>query len=101
MRISYIIGTVICFSLAGAAVAQDTSAPAVMAQSTDPEYTNAEVEKAIWALLDEPDKAFVALSTPEFMSLGEGFDIPDGGASITELAMAAPGGAFDPRDLEK
>src|SRR5687768_9974960 len=102
MRAAYIVGTVIYFSLLGASVAQETSAPtaAHMAASTDPEHTNAKVEKKIWELLDEPDKPFVSLSAPEFMSLGEGFDIPDGGASITELAMAAAGGAFDPRDLE-
>ena len=71
------------------------------AGSQNPELTNPSVEKKIWALLDEPGKAFVALSTPDFMSLGEGFDIPDGGKSIQEIAKAAPGGAFDPRDLEK
>jgi hypothetical protein len=96
MRISYIAGTVFCLSLASAAFAQNTSAP-----NADPEYTNEAVEKEIWSLLDMPDEPFVSLPAPEFMKLGEGFDIPDGGASITELANAAPGGAFDPRDVEK
>lgn len=96
MRISYIVGTAFCLSLAGAAFAQNTSAP-----NPDPEYTNAAVEEKIWSLLDMPDKPFVSLPAPDFMALGEGFDIPDGGTSITALAMAAPGGAFDPRDLEK
>ena len=99
MRAAYIVGTVIYFSLVGASFAQDTSAPA--SASADLEHTNPEIEHKIWELLDEPDKPFVSLSAPDFMGLGEGFDIPDGGTSITELAMAAPGGAFDPRDLEK
>jgi len=98
MRAAYIVGTVIYFSLVGASFAQDTSAPA--SASADLEHTNPEIEHKIWELLDEPDKPFVSLSAPDFMGLGEGFDIPDGGTSITELAMAAPGGAFDPRDLE-
>lgn len=75
------------------------SAPAAAAQ--DPELTNPAVEKKIWALLDEPNKTYVSLSTPDFMSLGAGFDIPDEGRSIHEIAVAAPGGAFDPRQLEK
>jgi hypothetical protein len=29
-----------------------------------------------------------------------GWDLPDGGETVTDLANAAPGGAFDPRDLE-
>jgi hypothetical protein len=67
----------------------------------DPEFTNTVVEKKIWSLLDQSKPTFVSLDTPDFMALGEGFDIPDGGKSITDLANAAPGGAFDPRDLEK
>jgi hypothetical protein len=78
-----------------------TSGLPALAETRSPELTNATVEKKIWALLDEPDKQFVSLSVPDFMSLGEGFDIPDGGKSIMDLAAAAPGGAFDPRDLEK
>ena len=60
----------------------------------DPEFTNTVVEKKIWSLLDESKPTFVSLSTPDFMALGEGFDIPDRGKSITDLATAAPGGAF-------
>jgi len=67
----------------------------------DPEFTNTAVEHKIWSLLDDSKATFVSLDIPDFMSLGEGFDIPDGGKSITDLANAAPGGAFDPRDLEK
>ena len=70
------------------------------AQKKDPELTNPVVEKKIWSLLDEK-KTYVSLSTPDFMALGAGFDIPDGGKSIMDLAAAAPGGAIDPRDLEK
>ncbi|AOS45716.1 hypothetical protein Verru16b_02803 [Lacunisphaera limnophila] len=60
-----------------------------------------EVEKKIWALLDDPKSVYVSLDTPSFMSLGAGFELPDGGKQVTALALAAPGGAFDPRDLEK
>lgn len=75
--------------------------PPSSAATQEPELTNPAIEKKIWALLDEPDKQFVSLSTPDFMSLGTGFDIPDGGKSIHDIATAAPGGAFDPRALEK
>jgi|GEM_PF-821775 len=76
-------------------------APLASASTKDPELTNPAIEKKIWALLDEPNKTFVSLSTPDFMSLGVGFDIPDQGKSIQEIAAAAAGGAFDPRALEK
>src|SRR5688572_24702617 len=59
------------------------------------------VEKKIWSLLDDPKSVYVSLDTPSFMSLGVGFTLPDGGKHVTELALKAPGGAFDPRDLEK
>ena len=62
-------------------------------------YANPEVEKKIHALLDDPKSVYVSLDTPSFMSLG--WDLPDGGKAVTALALAAPGGAFDPRDLEK
>lgn len=96
MRAAHIIGTAILLSLSVASIAQESSAPPM-----DPEHTNAKIEKEIWTLLDKPDKPFVSLPAPDFLSLGEGFEIPDAGASITALAMAAPDGAFDPRDLEK
>ena len=72
-----------------------------VAQSKNPEQTNAVVEKKIWSLLDEKKAVFVSLPEADFRALGEGFDLPDGGKTVTELAKAAPGGAFDPRDLEK
>jgi hypothetical protein len=60
---------------------------------------NESVEKKIWSLLDDPKAVYVSLDTPSFMSLG--WDLPDGGKTVTDLALAAPGGAFDPRDLNK
>jgi hypothetical protein len=56
-------------------------------------------EKKIFALLDDPKAVYVSLPTDDFMALG--WELPDGGKSVTALALAAPGGAFDPRDLEK
>jgi hypothetical protein len=74
---------------------------AAAAQSKNPELTNPVVEKKIWSLLDDKKATFVSLSEPDFRALGEGFDLPDGGKTVTDLAKAAPGGAFDPRELEK
>ena len=59
------------------------------------------LEQKIWTLLDNDKAPFVALSEPDFRALGAGFDLPDGGRAVTELAEKAPGGAFDPRDLSK
>ncbi|HYC71095.1 MAG TPA: hypothetical protein VEB66_07815 [Opitutaceae bacterium] len=64
-------------------------------------HATPDIEKRIWALLDDPKSVYVSLSTPDFMALGAGFELPDGGRHVTELALAAPGGAFDPRELEK
>jgi hypothetical protein len=58
-------------------------------------------EEKIWSLLDDPTAAYVSLGEAEFRALGAGFDLPDGGRSITRLAEQAPGGAFDPRDVAK
>ena len=41
----------------------------------------------------------VSLAESDFRALGAGFDLPDGGRSVTALAEKAPGGAFDPRDV--
>jgi hypothetical protein len=59
------------------------------------------LEQKIWALLDNDKVPYAALSEPDFRALGAGFDLPDGGRAVTELADKAPGGAFDPRDLAK
>ena len=58
-------------------------------------------DKKIWSLLDDPKSVYVSLSEPDFRALGEGFELPDGGRAVTALAQAAPGGAFDPRDVAK
>src|SRR5215469_6929761 len=59
------------------------------------------LEQKIWTLLDDSKAAYVSLGEAEFRALGSGFDLPDGGRSITHLAEQAPGGAFDPRDVAK
>src|SRR4030042_2419144 len=41
------------------------------------------------------------VSPPLFESLWEDVFLPDRGSIVKELAGASPGGAFDPRDLEK
>jgi hypothetical protein len=58
-------------------------------------------EQKIWALLGDSEATYVSLGEAEFRALGAGFDLPDGGASVTRLAEQAPGGAFDPRDVAK
>src|SRR4051812_37954597 len=57
-------------------------------------------DKKIWSLLDNSKSVYVSLSEPDFRGL-ESFDLPDGGRAVTALAQAAPGGAFDPRDVAK
>jgi len=92
---------VMCLSGLFVAVSMMFQALPAQAQAKDPELTNSVVEKKIWSLLDNDKATFVSLSEPDFRALGEGFDLPDGGKTVTALAKAAPGGAFDPRDLEK
>ena len=79
---------------------------AVLAQQTrsaahSPDWTNKVIEEKIWKLLEDNKSVFVTLPEPDFRALGEGFDLPDGGKTVTDLAMSAPGGAFDPRNLSK
>jgi hypothetical protein len=87
--------TVVLF-LVTAAVAQQTRTA-----GHPPDWTNTVIEEKIWKLLDDVKSVFVTLPEADFRALGEGFDLPDGGKTVTDLAMAAPGGAFDPRDLSK
>lgn len=73
----------------------------VAALSVASVHADEAIEARLHALLDRADAPFVSLSTSDFMALGEDFVLPDGGRQVTALALAAPGGAFDPRDLEK
>jgi hypothetical protein len=75
---------------AGLAVA--TAASPVAAQT---------VEQKIWSLLDNPRAVFVSLPEADFRAAGNGWTLPDGGRTVTQLAARAPGGAFDPRDLAR
>lgn len=63
-------------------------------------FADPALEQKIWSRLDE-DKIFAALAKDDFLALGAGFDLPDGGKTVTELTLKAPGGALDFRDLEK
>jgi hypothetical protein len=65
------------------------------------DLTNHDVEQKIWKLLNDDKSVYVSLPEADFRALGEGFDLPDGGNTVTDLAMKAPGGAFDPRDVAK
>ena len=45
------------------------------------------------------DRSYAALPAQTFETMG--WDLPDGGRTVKAIADAAPGGAFDPRQLEK
>src|SRR5215470_1884466 len=75
--------------------------PQTRSAAHSPDWTNRVIEEKIWKLLEDAKSVFVTLPEPDFRALGEGFDLPDGGKTVTDLATAAPGGAFDPRDLVK
>ena len=60
-----------------------------------------DLEQTIWKLLDDDRSPYVSLPESDFRALGTGFDPPDGGNAVTDLALNAPGGAFDPRDVDK
>jgi hypothetical protein len=45
------------------------------------------------------NRAYAVLPAPIFETLG--WDLPDAGRTVKAIADAAPGGAFDPRQLEK
>jgi hypothetical protein len=77
-------------------------APVHPRQSLEPDFgaTSAhELEQKIWRLLDDSKAVYVSLAEADFRALGDGFDLPDGGRNVTELALKASGGAFDPRDV--
>src|SRR5687768_15264568 len=73
--------------------AQTPARAAVVTAASSP------VEDRIWRLLDDSEAVYSSLSEADFRSLGGGFDLPDGGRTVTDLAGRAPGGAFDPREL--
>ena len=82
--------------------------PLLMMQASRPPVQAAEIkaarnslEQKTWNLLDDGQSVYVTLSESDFRALGAGFDLPDGGKAVTALAMEAPGGAFDSRDVDK
>jgi len=54
----------------------------------------------IMDLLEKPEP-FVTVSPELFQQLGKSLALPDAGRTVKELADKGPGGAFDPRDLER
>ena len=63
--------------------------------------TSREIEQRISNLLDDDESPYVSLAEADFRALGDRFDLPDGGRTVTGLARQAPGGAFDPREVAK
>ena len=61
------------------------------------EVTPVSAEEQIIALLNK-DEEYTYLPGDAFEELG--WDLPDAGQNVKRLAEAAPGGAFNPRDLE-
>lgn len=57
-------------------------------------------DNSIIEMLDK-NIPYTVVSPDLFGKLGEDLKLPDGGKHVKELADKAPGGAFDPRDLEK
>jgi hypothetical protein len=88
-------------AVAASALLMTTAVDYAQAQTAAPDATNKVVEEKIWKLLGDEKAVYVTLPEADFRALGEGFDLPDGGKTVTDLAKAAPGGAFDPRDLSK
>ncbi len=70
-------------------------------QISDITLNPTEIEQNIWSLLDDHKSSYVSLAEADFRALGKDFTLPDGGTTVTELALKAPGGAFDPRDVAK
>src|SRR5688572_20264988 len=75
------------------------TAPFRASWSIDEPQAESSIEETIWKLLDDDKAVYVTLADAVFRSLGEGFDLPDEGKTVTALAEAALGGAFDPRDV--
>lgn len=61
-------------------------------------YVHADAESEVLEMLVQ-DQPYHAVTPEQFGQLG--WDLPDGGNTVKALADAAPGSAFDPRDLEK
>jgi len=98
-RLWYAIAIVAALSVGGMLLGSATQE--MRSGNNPPDWTNRAIEEKIWKLLDNDKAVFVSLPEPDFRSLGEGFELPDGGKLATDLALKAPGGAFDPRDLTK
>lgn len=60
----------------------------------------ASIDPRIEAVL-RPDLPFGSLAEADFHDMDGIIKLPDNGVTVTALAMAAPGGAFDPRDLDE
>jgi hypothetical protein len=58
----------------------------------------ADPHKAVLEMLEKPAE-YTVVSPATFDRLG--WELPDGGKGVKAIADAAPGSAFDPRDLEK
>src|SRR5258708_32343577 len=88
-------------ALAGLARIMMVTAEKAHSAAKEAGLINRELEQKIWKLLDDDKPVYVSLAESDFRALGEGFDLPDDGKAVTDLAIAAPGGAFDPRDVAK
>src|SRR5256712_10164830 len=99
--IQRVAGAVTAGLVLGAGVQQMRAGQQTRSAAHPPDWTNKVIEEKIWKLLEDHKSVFVTLPEADFRALGEGFDLPDGGKTVTDLATAAPGGACDPRDLAK
>ena len=90
MRNGSVAALVITSILCAGCGAQDGPPEAVPSAASDP--------NPVWEALG-PNRPYAYLSEQNFMAAGQILSLPDGGANLTDLAKAAPGGAFDPRDV--
>jgi hypothetical protein len=58
-------------------------------------------QQKLRSLLDDSKATYVSLGESDFRAMDDGFDLPDGGRSVSALAAKAAGGAFDPREAAK
>src|SRR5258708_17660443 len=76
------------------------SGPLLFCASLSPMQVTRAAFHPIMDLLEKPEP-FVTVSPELFQQLGKSLALPDAGRTVKELADKGPGGAFDPRDLER
>ena len=74
--------------------------PAALGLMAEAAWAQAQ-EQRFWTLLNNPTATYASLPEADFRALGADIVLPDQGRTVTDLALRAPGGAFDPRELSR